>query len=95
MRNNQVSIGDAIREWITEKRLNEPILQSKIVEAWSRVMGEPIAKHTKNIVFRNGRLYITVSHPALKQELFYSRSTIMNTFNQEIKETAIQEVVIY
>lgn len=95
MRNNQVSLGDAIKEWIKDKRLSDPICQSKIVEAWQRVMGEPIAKHTKDIVFKNGKLYITVSHPALKQELFYSRTTIANTFNQEIKSEAIQEVIIY
>lgn len=95
MRNNQVSLGDAITEWIKEKRLDEPIVESKIVSSWNQVMGELIARNTQSIVFKNGKLYITVTHPTLKQELFYARDTIRTNLNQEIKSDAIKEVVIY
>ncbi|HEY0262393.1 MAG TPA: DUF721 domain-containing protein [Chitinophagales bacterium] len=95
MRNNQVSLGDAIKEWIKEKRLNEPILEAKIAKAWEKVAGEYNARNTKSIAFKGGRLYITVTNPALKQNLFYSRETIADNLNQEIKTDAIREVIIY
>lgn len=95
MRNNHVSLGEAISEWIKEKRLEEPIVEAKIVSSWTSIMGELIARNTQTIVFKNGKLYLTVTHPALKQELFYARDTIRTNLNQEIKSEAIKEVVIY
>ena len=90
-----MSLGDAIKEWIREKRLNEPILEMKIQEAWGKVAGEYNARNTKSVAFKNGRLYVTVDNPALKQNLFYLRETIANNLNQEIKIDAIKEVIIY
>jgi len=95
MRKNEISLGDAIKEWIKEQGLEESIFQSKIETAWDTLMGAPIAKHTKSVILRDRKLFITVDNPALKNELHYSRDKIKETFNKELAVDIISEVFIY
>jgi hypothetical protein len=95
MKTNQISIGQVIQDWIREKNLDEPIFQSKLEISWEEIMGKLIAKNTKNIELRKGKLYITVSNPSLKQELYYSRETILNNLNSFLGKSVISEVLIY
>ncbi len=95
MSNNQNSIGSIIQEWIKEKHLDEALLLSKLELSWEELMGKLIAKHTRNIELRKGKLYITVSNPSLKQELFYSRETILNNLNTFFGKNVISEIIIY
>jgi|688.fasta_scaffold2173133_2 hypothetical protein len=95
MHSNQISIGQAIQDWIREKNLDEPIIQSKLEISWEDIMGKLIAKNTKSIELRRGKLYITVSNASLKQELFYSREIILANLNSFLKKNVISEVLIY
>lgn len=92
---NQQTIGDIISAWIDEKKLGEPIAQAKIESLWEQLMGKIIAKHTSGIKLRGQKLYITISNPTLKNELFYSKEKMMDILNKEFKQPLIKEVILY
>ena len=95
IRYNDISLGDAIKLWMKESGLQESIQQSKIASLWDELMGGPISKHTKSIVLKDSKLFITVDNPALKNELHFSRTKIKEMLNRELNEQIITEVFIY
>ena len=52
-----------------------------------------IAKHTKDLYIKNKKLFIRIDSPALKNELTYSRSTLMEKLNEATGANVIEEIV--
>ena len=96
MRNkNDITIGQALDNMITELGLKGKLDESRIKDMWVQVIGKPIAKYTSAISLKEGKLYIKVESAALKQELSYSREKIKELFNKELAGPVIKDVVVY
>jgi hypothetical protein len=92
---NEVTIGQALDAMIVELKLKDKLDESRIKQLWVDLMGKPIAKYTGAITLKNGKLFIKVDAPALKQELSYSRDKIKELFNKELGNNIINEVLIF
>lgn len=57
-------------------------------------MGKVIAKYTDKIEIVGGKLFITSSVAALKNELLYQKDTIIKRVNEALGEKVITDVVI-
>ena len=86
-------IGEVIREMIETYRLEGKLNEVKVLHSWENVVGEMIAKHTKDLYIKNHRLFVKIDSPALKNELTYSRTLIAEKLNQEAGGKVIEEVV--
>jgi hypothetical protein len=52
-KHNIKSLGDAIREFIHENKLEERIYEVKIIEDWKKIMGHNIAVYTQSLALKN------------------------------------------
>jgi predicted nucleic acid-binding Zn ribbon protein len=86
-------LGDVIREMIETYRLEGKLNEVKVIHSWQKVVGRMIASHTKDLYIKNGRLFVKIDSPALKNELTYSRSEIADKLNQEAGGKVIEEVI--
>ena len=77
--------------WLQQRALNK----ANDPGQWDTLMGGLISKHTKTIVLKDRKLFITVDNPALKNELHFSRPKIKEMLNRELKDEIISEVFIY
>ena len=75
-------------------RLKARLNQTKIQAIWESLMGQSIAKYTKDIKIRKNKLYLTIESAPLRQELSYGKEKIAKMINQELGEDFIKEVVI-
>ncbi len=75
-------------------RLETGIKAHRIEDAWESVMGAPIARYTENVSFREGTLYVSLSSPALRQELQYGLSKILKSFQEEFGEQSVTKIVL-
>lgn len=91
---NEYSLKEAIDEMLKTYRLNHKLDETKAVNAWEKVVGEVINRYTTNLRVHDGVLYVTLSSAALKQELLYRRTEIMNLLNAECGGNIIREVII-
>lgn len=91
---NDEPIKDVLQKMLQDYKLKSRIQQLQIKKLWHELMGASVAKYTTDVVFRRQKLYITISSGALKQELSYSKEKIKNLLNEQMKETAIKEVII-
>lgn len=64
----------------------------QIWEVWDEVVGVAIARKARPSKIHNGKLFVTVSHPAVIQELQFSKSALRRKLNQRLKTPLVQTI---
>jgi len=90
---NDKSLGEVIRELIETYHLEGKLNELKVIHSWEKVVGVMIAKYTRDLQIRNGKLFVKIDSPALKNELSYSSSVIIERLNKEAGSKVIEEII--
>lgn len=90
----EVSIGEALKEFLKKSRLKSGVQALQVEEAWEKIMGRTIANYTDKIEIRNTTLFISTSVAPLKNELLYQKEKIIERVNEALGEKVITEVVV-
>ena len=64
----------------------------RVWEIWPKVVGAANARGAQPTKFRNGKLFVTVFHPALMQELQFVKGRIRKRLNQYIGADLISQI---
>jgi predicted nucleic acid-binding Zn ribbon protein len=89
---NEMSIGDALGAFLDQTHLTEKLLARKLTTEWATYAGEILAKHTEEVWFKDGVLFVRLDAPDWKHELLYSRTELKNALNKALDHDLIQEV---
>lgn len=92
-RSNDQKLGEVIQELLKLYRLEDKLDEVKLMSSWQEVVGEMIAKHTKDLYIRRSTLFVILDSPALKNELSYSKTQIKESLNKTVGRDVIEEVV--
>ena len=90
----EVSIGDALKEFLKKSRLRSGVQAMQVEDAWEKIMGKTIANYTDKIEIKNSTLFISTSVAPLKNELLYQKEKIIQRVNEALGERVITEVVV-
>jgi len=90
----EVSIGDALKEFIKKSKLKNGVQALQVKDAWEKIMGKTIANYTDKIEIINSTLFIYTNVAPLKNELIYQKAKIIERVNEALGEKVIKEVVI-
>lgn len=90
----ELSIQEAMQQFLKQSRLKNGIQAVQIEELWERIMGKAIAKYTDKIQIIGNTLFITSAVAPLKNELLYQREKIIERVNEALGEKLIKEVVV-
>jgi len=90
----EVSIGDALKEFLKKRKLKNGVQAMQVKEAWEKIMGKTIANYTDKIEIINTTLFISTNIAPLKNELIYQKTKIIERVNEALGEKVIKEVVI-
>ncbi|MDR2085446.1 MAG: DUF721 domain-containing protein [Bacteroidales bacterium] len=93
--NNTEEIGNVIKNMLKELRLEDKYLQARIHSAWKDISGEYLYRHTTKVKFQNECLYLYINSAAIKNELQYSKTIIIEQINKEIGEEAVKFIKIF
>ena len=74
-------------------QLSAKLNQIKMVEAWPKVLGSVIGKHTEKIWVKNNQLFVKLDSAVLKNELMYSKSKIVVSLNEFVGSEVASELV--
>ncbi|MCK9291906.1 MAG: DUF721 domain-containing protein [Bacteroidales bacterium] len=91
---NEISIGKAIEELLRQYKLDEKIDGIRIINAWEKVVGKLIVRHTTDLFVKNKILYVHLDSDVIRNELSYARKKLINDLNQEAGKEIINEIVI-
>lgn len=91
-RKREEKIGDILRELIREEGLEIPLLQRRLIDSWSSVVGEAIATYTDNLYIRNQTLFVHVNSSVIRAELSMQRTSLVKKLNETVKSTVITDI---
>lgn len=94
MDKNTMSSGDAIKAFLKAYRLEDKIVEAKLRSLCDNVLGAVICRKVTDVSFRNHTLTIKVSSAALKQELDFRKSTIIDNLNKELGTETVKRLII-
>lgn len=89
-----MNIGDALKDFLNKSELKNGLRAIQIEDVWEEIMGKTIACYTDKIQIINNTLFIYTSIGALKQELVYQKTKIIERVNEALHENAIKEIII-
>ncbi len=90
----ELSLGEALKQFLSQSRLKGSMQALQIEDAWEQIMGKTIAKYTDSIRIQGNTLIIHTSVAPLKQELSYQKDKILQRVNEALGEKIIKEVMI-
>ncbi|MBV7441877.1 DUF721 domain-containing protein [Weeksellaceae bacterium TAE3-ERU29] len=91
-KNNEQTIGEAIKYFIQEHGMQERVLESMAIDAWHQQMGDFMKKYTDALYVKKRILFVKLNSPAFKNELSYGKSKIIEHINSTLKEQFIQDI---
>ena len=90
----EMSIGEALKEFLKKSKLKGGVQALQVQEVWENIMGRTIANYTDKIEIINSTLFIYTSVAPLKNELIYQKAKIIERVNEALGEKVIKEVVV-
>ena len=74
--------------------LGDRLDEMALIKSWEKIVGSMIARHTDDIFFKEGKLYITLDSAPLRQELSYAKQKLVQKLNEEAGKNMVSEIVL-
>ena len=87
------TIGEVLDDIVGSKALKTGLTNAKVVQIWSKLMGENIERYTDKIVVRKKTLTISLSSAPLREELTYGKEKIIRMINEETGDKLIEKII--
>lgn len=91
-RNNEISLGDGIREFLGSSKILEKYKEAMLIESWEKTFGNGIQKYVTEMAVRNDVLYVKFSSSALRQELSMQKSKIIEVLVEDSGFTELKDI---
>lgn len=93
MNDNQSSIGELIKEFYKQHHRENAFEEMKVLESWRSVVGDFISDHTLDLRIVRNVLYVKVDADSLRNELMYSRTSLLNNLNKVAGMELLKDIV--
>ena len=90
---NEKSMKEAIDQLLKAYGLGPRLDEISLLKSWDEVCGPMIAKHTKDLYFKSGTLYVVLDSAPLRQELTYAKSKLIEKLNQSVGKNMVSSLV--
>ena len=94
-RNNTRSISEVISGYVEAFRLKGKLSEVKLINSWSEIIGEKIAKRTLELKIQNRKLFVKIQSSIIRQELMMIRTELVKRLNAKAGESVIDEMILY
>ena len=92
IKNKPKQLGDLLMQYLRSEGLETPLLEYRIINAWTSVMGDGVGKYTSEIYIKNSVLWVKLKSPALKQNLVMMHTEIARKLNAYVQSQVITDV---
>lgn len=94
-RSEAQSIKDIIDVALTQSGISSTIDEQKLCYLWPEIVGQSINRYTTRRYVENGILHVYISSAALKNELQFHRTRLMDELNRATGKNVITNIVIH
>ena len=93
-KNNQQTLGQAIKEFIDKNGFQKKINETKIIMELDKILGPTLSKYIDNVYIRNKKLHIYLKSSVLRQEFSYQKSELVKELNDLVGEEVITDLIL-
>lgn len=92
--NENLSISDALKEFVSTNRLEKGLDKINVADAWAKLMGNGVNNYTTAVQLERDTLYIQLSSSVLREELSYGKQKIIDMLNEELGKKIINKLIL-
>ncbi len=93
-KNENLNMGEALKEFIKENRLQKGMDKVDVREAWTNLMGNGVGNYTTAVELRSDTLFVSLSSSVLREELSLGKSKIITMLNEELGRDLVKKLVL-
>ncbi len=93
-KDGHLQLGDALRQFIKENKLQKGIDKVETREVWAKLMGNGVNNYTTSVELQKDTLFISLSSSVLREELSHGKSKIIAMLNAELGRELIKKLVL-
>ncbi|MFT5601124.1 MAG: hypothetical protein ACI9N1_001363 [Flavobacteriales bacterium] len=90
---NEESINEVMTKLMKSYGLGRNYEEYQITQIYNKLMGNTIVRYTKDVFFKEGRLYVTITNGVIREELNMGKTPFIKMMNEELGEQVILDVV--
>ena len=83
-RQQAVGMGELVKQFIKEMKLDRGMNRQRLGEVWNTVTGA--ARYTLAVNLENGVLYCTISSSVVRNQLYFQREALIQQMNEALKK---------
>ena len=92
--NEESPIGDVLKQFITQNKLEAGMDVVNVRDAWKNLMGNGVNNYTTEIQLKGSILYVALSSAVLREELSYGKDKIIKMINEELRKDLVTNLIL-
>jgi hypothetical protein len=92
--NEESPIGDVLKQFITQNKLEAGMDVVNVRDAWKNLMGNGVNNYTTEIQLKGSILYVALSSAVLREELSYGKDKIIKMINEELRKDVVTNLIL-
>lgn len=92
--NEESPIGDVLKQFIQENKLQAGMDKIDVRDAWKSLMGNGVNNYTTEILLKGSTLYVALSSAVLREELSYGKDKIIKMINEELRKEIVTDLIL-
>ena len=92
-KDNTRNIGEILRELMKNPKLSNKLDELDALDLWKELIGDKLDKYILDVKIYRGILYVKLNSSALKNELYYEKTDLINRINQNLQKDIVKDIV--
>lgn len=93
-RKKTMTLGEALSEYRSEMNIDRRLKEVSLLNSWNDIAGKAIAKRTTKVYLKDGKLYIYLTSPVVRNELAMAKDSLRARLNAEAGEELVKEIIL-
>ena len=90
---HEKKLEETINQWIESMGFGKKLKESDLISSWEEIAGKLIAGQTHNIYIYNHKLFVKLTSAALRNELSYRKSEILEKIYAYHGKGVVEDIV--
>lgn len=92
--NDNITIGEALKNFVSENKLEKGLDKVNVRDVWAQQMGPAIEKYTTSLKLDRETLFVQLSSSVLREELSYGKEKIISNLNEALGKELVKKLVL-
>lgn len=89
-----MTLNEVLKEYRSEMNIDTRLKEVSLINAWEDIAGRAIARRTSKVYLKDGKLFIYLTSPVVRNELSMAKESLKERLNEEAGEDLVKEIIL-